>query len=69
LDARYPDGDYFIIQDHAPKNIAKVSKKATELLGLPIITNRTAQSWDQNVIENVWGVFRGVPEGGQGQMH
>jgi transposase len=29
LDARYPDGDYVIIQDHAPQHTAKVSKQAT----------------------------------------
>ena len=55
LDARYPDGDYVLVQDHAPQHTAKASRKAIDLMGLPILTDFTAQSWDQNIIENVWG--------------
>ena len=58
LDKRYPDRDYVIIQDHAPQHKAKVSKEAVEQMGLPILTDYTPQSWDQNIIENVWGMFR-----------
>ena len=58
LDQRYPTGDYVIIRDKAPQHTAKVSKKATEEMGLPILNDYTAQSWDKNIIENVWGVLR-----------
>jgi hypothetical protein len=58
MDKRFPDGDYVIIQDHAPQHTAKVSKEAVEQMGLPILTDYTPQSWDQNIIENVWGMFR-----------
>lgn len=58
LDQRFPDGDYVLIQDHAPQHTANVSKHAVQQLGIPILTDYTAQSWDQNIIENVWGVLR-----------
>lgn len=59
LDARYPDGDYIIIQDHASQHTAEVSKAAIKEMGMPVLADYTAQSWDKNIIETVWGVFRG----------
>jgi transposase len=59
LSAHFPDGDYVIIMDHAPQHTAKASKEATMEMGLPVLSDYTTQSWDQNIIENVWGVLRG----------
>ena len=35
LDARFPDGDYVLIQDHAPQHTAGVSKQAMQQMGGP----------------------------------
>ena len=44
LDARYPDSDYVIIQDHAPQHTAKAANEAMVEMGLPILADYTAQS-------------------------
>jgi len=63
LDARFPDGDYVLIQDHAPQHRAGVSQQAMQQMGVPILIDYTAQSWDQSIIENVWGVLRDLLRG------
>lgn len=59
LDERYPGGNYVIIRDHARQHTAKASEEAMNELGLPILKDYTASSWDINVIESLWGVYRG----------
>ena len=58
LEQQYPNGDYVVIQDHALQHAARVSRKAVEEMRLPMLMDYPAQSWDINLIKNVWGVFR-----------
>jgi hypothetical protein len=59
LDHRYPDGSYRIIRDRAKQHTSKASTGAMASMGMPIMLDYPAQSWDMNIIENVWGVLDG----------
>jgi len=59
LDQHFPEGNYFIIRDLARQHTAQVSEEAMDGLGLNIMRDYTAQSWDINVIESLWGVYKG----------
>lgn len=55
----YPRGRYHIIQDRAKQHTSNASVAALTALSLPIIKDYPAQSWDLNIIENVWGILEG----------
>ena len=59
LDKRYPLGGYRIIRDRAKQHTSKASTSAMASMGMPIMLDYPAQSWDMNIIENVWGVLDG----------
>jgi hypothetical protein len=47
------------ILDHAKQHTSKASKAAMARAGVKLVEGFTAQSWDINIIENVWGVLDG----------
>jgi hypothetical protein len=53
-DARHP-----LVLDHARQHTAAASKAAIQALQLQLVDDFPAQSWDINIIENVWGVLDG----------
>jgi hypothetical protein len=59
LDEHYPKGDYVIVRDHAKQHIAKVSENAINEMGMHDLNDYTPQIWDMNILETIWGVFRG----------
>lgn len=52
-------GGYKLIMDHAKQHFSKTSKPALEKLGVKVVDGYPAQSWDLNIIENVWGILQG----------
>lgn len=52
--ARHP-----IVLDHARQHTSATSKRAIDELKLTLVEDFPAQSWDLNIIENVWGVLDG----------
>lgn len=58
--AWFPDGNYNIIRDHARQHISKASMKAMADMGLQFKEDYPPQSFDMNIIENVWGVLDGI---------
>lgn len=65
LDEWYPDGSYSIIRDHAKQHTSKASMEAMERLGMHFKEDYPPQSWDINIIENVWGVLTNFIQGGK----
>jgi hypothetical protein len=59
IQQHYQEREYVIIQDHARQHTSSVSKKAMEEKGFPFMEDFPAQSWDLNIIENVWGILDG----------
>lgn len=53
----YPRNDYAFIRDHATQHLSAESTAAVTRLGLRFHPEFPAQSWDINIIENVWGVL------------
>jgi transposase len=53
-DARHP-----LVLDRARQHTSKASKAAIQQLELHLVDDFPPQSWDINVIENVWGVLDG----------
>jgi DDE superfamily endonuclease len=53
----YGEHGYQIIQDHARQHCSNVSMEAMEGMGLHFNRGFPPQSWDLNIIENVWGIF------------
>ena len=53
----FPGASFHIIQDSAKQHTSQASKKAMSRMGLPMLSDFPAQSWDLNIIENVWGVM------------
>lgn len=52
--ARHP-----LVLDHAKQHVSAASKAAIEAMQLHLVDDFPAQSWDINIIENVWGVLDG----------
>lgn len=50
---------YQIIQDHARQHSSQASKNAMQQMGMSFQTDFPPQSWDLNIIENVWGILDG----------
>ena len=50
-------GGYKLIMDHATQHFSNFSKDALEQLGVKVVEGYPPQSWDLNIIENVWGVL------------
>lgn len=48
-----------IVLDHARQHTSRTSKAAIARLQLPLVEDFPPQSWDLNIIENVWGVLDG----------
>lgn len=46
-----------MVLDHARQHTSRVSKAAMQRMGLHLKKGFPAQSWDINIIENVWGVL------------
>jgi hypothetical protein len=44
--------------DHARQHFSKASKEAMGKLGVDVVQGYPPQSWDLNIIENVWGVLQ-----------
>jgi DDE superfamily endonuclease len=57
IDQWFPDGGYLLIRDHAPQHMSADSEAAVAEMGLHVHDAFPAQSWDLNIIENVWGVL------------
>lgn len=59
-DKRHP-----VVLDRARQHTSKASRAAVEAMGMHLMQSFPAQSWDINIIENVWGVLdnklRGMP--------
>lgn len=53
----FPDGRYAIIRDHASQHTSAESTAAIKQMGLNVKADYPPQSWDFNIIENVWGVL------------
>ena len=53
----YGEHGYQIIQDHARQHCSKASKHAMQQMGLHFQKDFPPQSWDLNIIENVWGIL------------
>jgi len=51
-------GGYKLIMDHARQHFSKASKEAMGKLGVDVVQGYPPQSWDLNIIENVWGVLQ-----------
>ena len=52
-------GGYKLIMDHARQHFSKTSTSALEQLGVKVVKGYPPQSWDLNIIENVWGILQG----------
>lgn len=50
-------GKYSMIIDRASQHTSRASKAALVQLGVPVREGYPPQSWDINIIENVWGVL------------
>jgi hypothetical protein len=48
---------FSIIMDHASQHTSNKSKAKLVVTDVPLVEDFPPQSWDLNVIENVWGVF------------
>lgn len=46
-----------VVLDGAKQHTSRASKAAIEAMGIHLVKNFPAQSWDINCIENVWGVL------------
>jgi hypothetical protein len=49
---------YKLILDHARQHDSNASKLAMAKLGVDVVQGYPPQSWDLNIIENVWGVLQ-----------
>jgi hypothetical protein len=56
----FPGGGYSLLMDHARQHTSKLSAVAMQNMGLPVMADFPAKSWDLNVIENVWGMMGGM---------
>jgi transposase len=52
-------GGYKLIMDHAKQHFSKDSRPALDKMGVKVVKDYLAQSWDLNIIENVWGILQG----------
>lgn len=59
LHSWFPGGGYSLLMDHAKQHSSKLSSAAMQSMGLPVMAEFPAKSWDLNVIENVWGMIDG----------
>jgi len=50
-------GKAMFIMDHAKQHTSNVTREAMHDAGVKLVPNYPAQSWDLNIIENVWGVL------------
>lgn len=48
-----------LVLDHAKQHTSRASRAAIRRLQLPLVEDFPSQSWDINIIENVWGVLDG----------
>ena len=55
--AWFPPRGYKIVMDHAKQHMSKKSREAMQGWKLCVMEDFPPQSWDLNVIENVWGVL------------
>jgi transposase len=46
-----------VVMDHAKQHTAKISKDHMHELGIKLVEGYPPQSWDLNIIENVWGML------------
>lgn len=63
FDKWFPDGDYYILRDHAKQHVSKYSSQHMQAMQLPIKSDYPAKSWDLNMIEVVWGILDGKLQG------
>lgn len=56
----YPNGQYAIIRDHAKQHTSIESTIGLARLGMKIKKDFPPQSFDMNVIENVWGMLSNI---------
>lgn len=60
----YPAGrEFYIIRDRATPHTSAFTNRAMTRLKVPLKQDFPPQSWDLNVIENVWGVFNQKMQG------
>lgn len=52
-------GGYSLIMDHARQHSYKATQIALQNLGVNVVKGYPPQSWDLNIIENVWGTLQG----------
>jgi transposase len=60
LDVWYPLGSGHapqVVMDHASQHTAKISKVHIHELDIKLVEGYPPQSWDINIIENVWGML------------
>lgn len=50
---------YRVVWDRASEHTSKAAKEAVQSIGLQLLQDFPPQSWDINIIENVWGVLAG----------
>lgn len=56
----YPPGSGHVpqvVMDHASQHTAKIAKDHMHELGIKLVKGYPPQSWDINIIENVWGML------------
>jgi len=66
LDDWYPPGSGHepqVVMDHAKQHTARTSKDHMHGLGIRLVEGYPPQSWDINVIENVWGMLANNMQG------
>jgi hypothetical protein len=64
VEAWYVGGKrYVILQVNAPQHTAQLTKDYIYMSALPVLEDYPPQSWDINIIENVWGVLNNNLQG------
>lgn len=56
-------GKAMFVMDHAKQHTSKVTREALHDAGVQLVPDYPAQSWDLNIIENIWGVLDGYLTG------